>query len=144
MNRIAHFWLGRPWFSALLLTALLCRALVPVGFMPGVGADGRFAVIFCPSDGPIPAALDAGNDVHTHMAGMVHHGNHAHHDHVQHNAQGNCPYAGATAALALVQWAPPTLLAHSVRAVTLIPPERFIPRGTIVPTRLPRGPPALA
>ena len=144
MNRIVHRWLRRPWFSALLLTALLFRALVPVGFMPGVGTDGRFTVILCPGVGAVPAALATGHDSHAHMPGMAHHSDHAQHDHAGHAAQSNCPYAGATAGMAPVHVAPATVLLESLQTVTLFPPDQFVPRGMIVPTRLPRGPPSLA
>lgn len=144
MNRIAQRVLRTPLFSALLLTALLFRALVPVGFMPGVGGDGQFTVILCPDYGSVPGALAAGHDLHAHMPGMAHHSNHAQHDHTGHDAQGSCPYAGASAGMAFVPAAPATAVLESLNAATFFPPQQYIPRGTIVPTRLPRGPPSLA
>ena len=80
MNRIVARWLRRPWFLALLLTVLLLRALVPVGFMPGVGNDGRFTVILCPGIGAVSAALAMGHGSHAPMPGMAQHSDHAQHD----------------------------------------------------------------
>lgn len=144
MNRLANACRRRPWISALLLAALFCRALVPLGFMPGVAADGSLALILCPAYGPAPTALAGAEGIHAHMPGMAHHGHLAGHDHAQHDAQDNCPYAGASTGMAYVQVAPAAVLQQGSPALLPFPPERFIPRGTIVPTRLPRGPPSLA
>jgi hypothetical protein len=158
MNQTAQRWMRRPWFSALLLTALLLRVLVPVGYMPGIGSDGSFTVILCPGYAPVPAHSSHHDFAHpgeaasaadrsgmsgvadmpdmAGMPGMAEHGGHG-----QHDAQGNCLYAGATTGTALVRLAPATLLRQPSLVSVVFPPERNIPRGTIVPTRLPRGPP---
>jgi hypothetical protein len=138
MNHTAQRWMRRPWFSAALLIALLFRALVPVGYMPGIGSDGTFAVMLCPGYAPVPAAMSGVADMPD-MAGMP--GIAQHSGHGQHESQDNCPYAGAATGLALVRLAPATLLPQPSLLSVVFPPERNIPRGTIVPTRLPRGPP---
>src|SRR5579862_161149 len=50
MNQIAQYWRRRPWLSVLLLTALVSRALIPQGFMPGHGG-----LILCPGYAALPA-----------------------------------------------------------------------------------------
>ncbi len=142
MNRTAHRWMQKPWFSALLLAALACRALTPVGFMPGIGADGNFSVVLCEAYAPVMARDVAGMPdmpAMADMVGMAHDGGHG-----QHQAQGSCPYAGASTGVALVQTAMAVLLPQAAYPTVIFPPERLIPRGTIAPTRLPRGPPSLA
>ena len=139
MNRTAQRWMHKPWFAALLLAALACRALIPVGYMPGVGTGGRFSVVLCPDYAQVMAHGMAGMGDMPGMPGMADHGGHA-----QHQAQGSCPYGGATTGMALVQAGSTVLLAHAAYPAVIFPPEQFIPRGTIVPTRLPRGPPSNA
>src|SRR5437764_8172396 len=50
----------RRRFAALLLPALLLRALIPFGFMPLLGASG-LTLGFCPGEGALPAGLAAPN-----------------------------------------------------------------------------------
>jgi hypothetical protein len=140
MNRIAQRWMQRPWFAALLLIALLFRALVPIGYMLGADADHHFAVVLCPAYDSHPHADMPGME---HMPGMLHHLDPVQHD-ARHNVDSSCPFAVAIAGMALVQLAPVTLSAERLHSVSFFPPDQFIPRGTIVPTRLPRGPPGYA
>jgi hypothetical protein len=155
MNHIAQRWMRQPWFSALLLLALLSRALVPVGYMPGIGSDGAFTVMLCPGYVPLPAQEPRIDSAHPNtmadtpgisgmadtpdMAGMP--GMAEHRGQSQHENQSDCPYAGATTGTALVHLAAAMLLPQLPSSSAVFPPDRYIPRGTIVPTRLPRGPP---
>jgi hypothetical protein len=142
----------RPWFAAMLLAALLTRALVPVGFMPDQGG-----FILCPSYAPVLARSVIADSSHD-MAGMAMdgsattasatpgHAGHAGHSgsSPEHSHSGICRYSGSGAGLALTQALGNPLLAHVTSTKLQFPPEQTLPRGTIVPTRLPRGPPPLA
>ncbi len=57
---------GRFWIAALLLPAILSRALIPAGFMPVVGAEGQSRMQFCPGMG---LAATAGSLPGQHRAG---------------------------------------------------------------------------
>jgi len=129
------------WLQLLLAALFMGRALVPAGFMPGQGG-----LTLCPAYGPVQAAIAhamamdmAGMDMGTmDLAGPAGHGGgHAGHD-------GGCTYSAGAGALATVHSWPPVAYAPSAPRDFLAPVERWIPRGTIVPTRLPRGPPALS
>jgi len=152
--------LGSPWLQLLLVVALLGRALVPVGFMPGAGG-----LVLCPAYGP---AQGAGGHAMGHaMAQPMAHsmamdmpghdmsamdmgpaaskgGAHAGHQGMAH--EGSCAYATSASgsALSTVHSLPPVAYVPSTPNDVPAPVERLIPRGTIVPTRLPRGPPALS
>ena len=54
-----------------------------------------------------------------------------------------CPFAAAATSMAIIGLiAALVVLVHTVIPRVYFPPERLIPRGTLVPTHLPRGPPA--
>ena len=161
MNQTAQRWVHNRWFSALLLTAFICRALVPVGYMPGVGANGRFTVMLCPAYAPTLAlrhdAAQPGDTVAmadmpgmsgmvgmAGMAGTPNTGSSPEHrdSHSPHQAQGTCSYAGAATGMAPLQRAPTLQLPERASLAVVFPPEQYIPRGTIVPNRLPRAPPS--
>lgn len=124
--------------AILLLPALLYRALIPVGFMPMVGAGGALEIDFC------PGTRDAVSLI---LTAQPHSGHHHGHDgaggvplHNEHRTP--CQYAlSATPALAqvLLTWLMP------VPAVADAPPIEhsvvFLP--AILRTQSPRGPPAL-
>ncbi len=149
-NRVAHRWLDKPWFAALLLTTFFCRALIPVGFMPGPGG-----LTLCSGYAEVPSIVGGGaaaNDMQD-MPGMdmgdmdmsahaTHsgRGNHS----PEHESMGVCPYAAAAAVLAITHTSAPSALLPVATTPIAFPPEKSLPRGTIVPTRLPRGPPTLA
>ena len=113
------------------LVAMLLRALLPVGWMPGTTASGAMALVICSGDGP--ALFMPG------MAGMDHKSkpgtNH-------HNEE--CPFAAAP------HYAPPASLA--VLASTILAPAAIQSRtirslavaGTRHTPQAPRAPPALA
>jgi len=136
--RVAPLQLRNPWLAALLLVAFLGRSLVPVGYMPGPAG-----LMLCPAHAgmsmpgmDMPGMDMAGMDPHA----MGHHGT----DHPDTDHAGSCSYAAAASgsALATVHSLPPVAYVASAPDDVPAPPERLIPRGTIVPTRLPRGPPA--
>ena len=148
-NRIAIKWARNPLLAALLLAAFFSRALIPAGFMPGPGG-----LILCSGFAPTPAtasqamnhdmpAMDmSGMD----MAGMTHPGGHPAHGGGSQDHEGSslCPFAAAATTMASGHTA---LLSVTVAIETgpvLLPEQPFVPRGTLVPTRLPRGPPACA
>ncbi len=146
-------WARSPWVASLLLIAFFARAMIPDGFMPGAGG-----FVICngympePSEGDAatsPASI-AGMD----MAGMDMSGmdmsSHSNHPTGSGKAPGHgnpglCPFAAVASAM-LVQHQPPLVAAllQPVRTLVDPPPRSFIPRGTIVPTSLPRGPPTLS
>ena len=149
MNRLAHRWIRRPWFAALLLTVFVTRAVMPVGFMLGHGG-----IMLCPGYAPtiagaqphampeLPGMAMGGMD----MAGENGrgHADHAgrHHQGPAHEGMGNCPFAAAAGVIGPAQ-APSTFVSSQpVPSAVLLPVALVIPRGTIVPTQLPRGPPA--
>lgn len=58
-----------------------------------------------------------------------------------HEGMGVCSFAAAATGLAFSHaWLPSARL-QIVSTTIAFPPEKLLPRGTIVPTRLPRGPP---
>lgn len=125
----AQRWLSRGWFAALLFAALFSRALMPAGFMPAAGG-----IMLCSGYAPVPAIVMAGMD----MSGTADHGAGAP---SQRHGVELCPY---TAVASVMAAGPATLLTTLTPFVPfdiVFPPEKSIPRGTIVPTRLPRGPP---
>lgn len=136
--------------------------MIPDGFMPGAGG-----FVICNGYMPEPSGGDAatspaslaGMDMSAmdmsgmDMAGMdmsgmdmSSHSNHATGGGKApgHGNPGLCPFAAVASAM-LVQHQPPLVAAllQPVRTLVDPPPRSFIPRGTIVPTRLPRGPPSL-
>ena len=157
MNRIAYRLMSRPWFAGLLLAAVVARALVPVGFMPGKGG-----LMLCTAVATAPARAhdgDRGGAGDTDMSGMdmagmemagmdmpgmpmdAHHAGSGAHHHPGHSAGGSCPFAAAPTAVTLAPFACCALPPPPVAVAVVFPPAQSVPRGTIVPTRLPRGPP---
>jgi len=139
----AQRWLARRWFAALLFSALFARALIPAGYMPGAGG-----LMLCSGYAPVPGAQHAGAAADTmsgmdmsgmDMTGMADPGAPGPHHGVE-----LCPFAAASCAMAAGH-APLLTISSPVPIARIVfPPERIIPRGTLVPTRLPRGPPAIA
>lgn len=163
MIRFARPWLARRWPTALLVAVLACRALVPAGYMPGMGG-----IMLCPGYAPVPAASAAdamtahGMAAHS-MAGMdmssmdmsaaemasLHGGaapgHGSAHDHGdEHSLSGQCVFAAAAGMAAVAPAGLSPLPPELVPTTTAFPPERVLPRGRIVPTRLARGPPAFS
>ena len=153
-NRLAIKWARNPALAALLLVTFFARALVPAGFMPGPGG-----LILCSGYASAPGAASqtmahdmpsmdmSGMDMAgMGMSGMAHHGEHPSHEGGSQDHEGSslCSFAAAATTMASGHTA---VLAVSVAVETgsvQLPDQPFVPRGTIVPTRLPRGPPTLA
>ena len=148
-NRLAIKWARNPLLAALLLVTFFARALVPAGFMPGSGG-----LMLCPAYGPPTGVRHvAMNDDMSSMdmsgmdmVGMAHAGGHpAHSDgSPDHEGSSLCPFAAAATTMAGGNSALFSVAVAVETAPVLLPEQPFVPRGTIVPTRLPRGPPSLA
>lgn len=151
-NRTAHRWLRNPWFAALLLTALFSRALIPAGFMPGQGG-----LVICNGYTPVRGGIATHDISHamsaTEMAGMdmsgmglTHRAGHPSKDGgwPEHEVSSLCPFAAAATSMASGYTPVLVAVVHTVVPQIDLPSQPFVPRGTIVPTRLPRGPPTVA
>jgi len=141
----------RRRFAALLLPALLLRALIPFGFMPLIGASG-LTLGFCPGEGALPAGLAAAN---VELLRAAHSGQ-LHHDH----APGGAPHGGSGAPGGSSHEAPcpfaasgkpafaPAILTLETAASAAAPPEAHATAPVFLPTVLraqsPRGPPLIA
>ena len=144
---MAQRWLGKPWFTALLFAALLGRALIPVGFM--LGPSG---IVLCSGYALVPA-MPYGLEAENSMAGMDMPGmdmsgkaNHSDARAPSHRHEGVqiCLFSAFARVMAVGR--APLLAAFPLflSSTSVFPPEKSIPRGTIVPTSLPRGPPVSA
>jgi len=154
---MAHRWLKNPWFAALLLTAFFSRALIPAGFMPGPGG-----LVICSGYTSVRVGIAAQDISHEmsamEMAGMdtsgmdmsgmglAHPAGHPSKDGggPDHEGSSLCPFAAATTSMASTYTPVLVAVVHTVVPRIDLPSQPFVPRGTIVPTRLPRGPPTVA
>jgi hypothetical protein len=116
------------------------RALIPIGYMPGPAG-----LMLCPGYALTVSTVDAD---HHDMSGMHMSGDATPLDHggkaPSHESMGMCPFAATATAFALLH-------ASAASAFALLPQIKiksssrpFIPCTTVPPSRLPRGPPALA
>ncbi len=79
------------------------------------------------------------------MAMPGHSGNPSHGGNApEHESLGICPFAVVASTMAAPHADSVAVLAYLIPTSIEFPPQQFIPRGTIVPTRLPRGPPSTA
>ena len=141
----------RRRFAAVLIPALLLRALIPFGFMPLLGGSG-LTIGFCPGEGALPAALAAANVQlehaahaaplgHDHAAGGGAHGGAGDPRRAGHEAP--CPFAAsakpafAPVVLVLATGDVPTAPSEASNALIV-----FLP--TILRAQSPRGPPQIA
>jgi hypothetical protein len=115
----------------LLFAALLSRGLIPLGYMPGAGG-----IVLCSGYAPVSAM--PGMD----MSATAQHG--ADGPGQRHDGMQICPYTAVASVMAAGHAPPLAAFTLVVSASIVFPPQQSIPRGTIVPTSLPRGPPALA
>jgi len=140
---------------ALLLPGLLLRSLIPIGFMPMVGADHRVELVVCDSYAPLPAGMEpmdmsldpsmdmAGMSRVAGVAGQAHGEGAAHTDHGSpvHQDHGTCPYGASPAwgALPTLALEPVLVERATARAVLSAPraPIEVLPRAQSA-----RGPPA--
>ena len=146
----AIHWARHPLLAATLLAAFFAHALIPTGFMPGprgivichgyVPASGVVAAVelaaarIAIADAGQQSALDltaTGDDSTS--------GGSPHHD-----AGTLCPFAAAAPAIGNGAVAGYVLAVTFISAPIPLPRQPFIAGSAIVPTRLPRGPPAFA
>ena len=138
---VALRWARNPWLAVLLLGAIFTRALIPIGYMPG-GAG----VMLCPGYAATAggAAHSAGHqdmpgmDMSDHGAGGMDHGGKS----PGHEGMGFCPSGAAVTVFTLSQALATAAYAPIVKLNVRFVPGPLIPQGTVIPTRLPRGPPA--
>jgi Protein of unknown function (DUF2946) len=129
----------RGWV-AILLPILLLRALIPVGFMPMVGADHSLRLVICDSYAPIPTsmmdmAMDGGMDMSQPSGADGSGGPPVHQEH------GGCPYGASPALGALPTLAFLPLLFHRPATIFVAAPRvDFHP--ALYRAQSPRGPPA--
>lgn len=147
-NRFAIKLARHSLASMLLLVALCTRALIPAGFMPG-----PHGLIVCPGDLP---GSNAAHMMHHGMSAMdmssmdmssmpVDADRHSHHGtHSEHENSILCPFAAAAGTMAGVPGVALTLATSSDSEPVRFPLHSHIPRGTIVPSLLPRGPPSFS
>lgn len=57
MKRVSR--IVRLGFCALMVLSLTAQALIPAGFMPGQGRDGRIEIVICSSSGPSSIFVEA-------------------------------------------------------------------------------------
>jgi hypothetical protein len=133
-----------PLLSVLLLAVFAARALVPIGFMPSAGG-----LVFCQGVTSAHAGLSASLVDHSSASlapilaptdnPLPHHGG----DATDHEKSSVCPFAAAVTSLASGHLAGPVLAVTGDAKSPPVPQRPFVPLGTVVPTRLPRGPPVL-
>jgi hypothetical protein len=129
----------RGWV-AVLLPILLLRALIPVGFMPMVGADHSIRLVICDSYAPVPAsmmdmAMDGDMDMSHSSGGSGSGGPPIHQEH------GSCPYGAGPALGALPALALLPVVFHRPAAIFAAAPRvDFHP--ALHRAQSPRGPPA--
>lgn len=143
-----------PLLAALVLVTFFARALVPTGFMPGPGG-----LMLCSGFAPSPAAVTQpmGHDMSTmgmsgmdmtgmDMPGMAHQGDHSSRNNgsTDHEGSSLCTFAAAATTMSSGHTAVLSVSVAVEAGSVQLPDQPFVPRGTIVPTRLPRGPPAFA
>lgn len=143
-NTLALKWARNPLLAVLLLVAFCARALVPAGFMPGAGG-----LVFCQglSASQDARAVPMSHDMSTmDMSGPTHADSLPdHHDRPTGDHEGSsvCPFAAAITSMASGHAPAPDIAIAAESGSASLPDLAFVPRGTIVPTRLPRGPPVL-
>jgi hypothetical protein len=122
----------------LALGVFLSRALIPVGFMPTVGTDGRASLGMCPSYGAAPAAASS----HGALA-------HAHHDHGARGDGGAADRHGSCVFAASAHAAPaPVQLLKFTAALTAsrlhdVDSQLAAPLGSVPRAQSARAPPTL-
>ena len=128
----------RRWI-ALLLSGFLLRSLIPIGFMPMVGADHSMRLVVCDSYAPAPWQTSTpfshgahdGHDGHEHAGGGL----------PLHHTSGLCPYGSGPALGALPSLAPSPVIPQRPQEFAVLLPQagyfKLLPRA-----QSPRGPPA--
>jgi len=117
-----------PLLAALLLVAFGSHALIPSGFMPGRGG-----LVICHGHVMSSSGMPGhGDTTPGHGGADPHHPN-----------ASLCPFAAAATTMAAAQSAVSLAVAVILISDVALPSRSFIPRSILVPTRLPRGPPAI-
>jgi hypothetical protein len=120
------------------LCAFVSRALVPQGFMPTVGADGRLSLGFCPSYGAPPAAsLNHDGLARAHHA----HGNGG--DDGAGDRHGSCVFAASANAAPSAAYALTSSVVLTARLLPYVASQLVAPLGSVPRAQSPRAPPAL-
>jgi len=128
----------RRWRELLLLSAFVLHALVPVGFMPSEGG-----LILCSGHGIAGHGAAYRALVHDLLPGLAG-GPRSRGSGRTPTDSGVCPFAAAASAMATNPSAGFPMRRLPVQGTVVSPLQPVIPRDITVPTRLPRGPPALA
>ena len=152
-NQVAVRWARNRWLAALLFVTFSARALVPTGFMPGPSG-----LMLCPGYAPVETGSAAHQIPHD-MSGMDlssmdmspmampgHSGSTSHGgESPGHEDSSICPFAAASATTMAISPVAVLVAVACTRThhIDLVP-QAVIPRDTVVPTRLPRGPPSFA
>ena len=149
-NHTAIRWGRNPALATLLLLGFVSRALIPMGFMPGPGGlvicTGYAAAVPSEATGATGHDMAAMEMAGMDMSGMemAHGAGHAKGDgSPERGHPGMCPFAAAAATMASHQVAVTIAAVPAAVRQVALPVLPFVPRRTIVPTRLPRGPPLL-
>ncbi len=101
--------------------------------------------MLCPGYGPVPVSVvhSMGGDDMSGMDMSDHGGAGTHNNGAPtHEGMGICPIGAAAAVLGLLNASAVVAYSPIVQLEIQLAPPPVVPRGTIVPTRLPRGPPA--
>ena len=122
-----------PHFIALLLVALLCRALIPTGFMPG-----SRGVTLCPAYGARSASVSMLDMLDP--TAVVSHAEHGRHT-GNHDGAAFCPYGAAAGTIGLPSAPSALLTLHYQPGQIIFPPDQSRLLVVVAPSPLPRGPP---
>ena len=140
---------GRRW-TALLLPALVLRALIPFGFMPVV-AGGGMTIGLCPGEAQLPPGIAAAHQIDQHAEQHAQHAGHALAEHSGGHAGDlgggahHAPCLFAASATPAVTPAIVALAPHDgleAQAPPAAAADFFLP--TILRAQSPRGPPLSA
>lgn len=86
---------SRVFLYSLMLLALMVRSVVPVGFMPSQGRNGKVEIVICTGSGPATMLMDTDKIpaiTHDMPAGHAHDGQHGGKD-GNSGSRLSCPYA---------------------------------------------------
>ena len=74
------------YITAFILLAFLVKALVPVGFMPGEGTDGKIEIVICTGQGAVTQLVDISHSPYNDDE-------HSKDEHQDSSSRQTCPYA---------------------------------------------------
>lgn len=122
--------------TALLLTGLLLRSLMPVGFMPGIGADGQLTIVICTADGAKSIVVDADGNALPSPAGD--------HGSADDHAAAPCAFSMLTALALPDLTASPVVSDVIVTRATVVIRQQSPPQRIAGPPVGSRGPPLVS